>query len=125
MLNSLRNAARSWVAKLLLLVLAASFGIWGISHSLIGSNSNTVLTVGDQQISSEEFRLAYQRQVANIGRQFGAPLTAEQARAFGVENEVFAQLAAGAALDQLSDDMNLGLSEDKLGILISEDPELV
>ena len=122
MLNSLRNAARSWVAKLLLLVLAASFGIWGISHSLIGSNSNTVLTVGDQQISSEEFRLAYQRQVANIGRQFGAPLTAEQARAFGVENEVFAQLAAGAALDQLSDDMNLGLSEDKLGILISEDP---
>ncbi|MFB9950819.1 SurA N-terminal domain-containing protein [Rhizobium puerariae] len=122
MLDSLRNAARSWVAKALLLLLVVSFGIWGVSHSVLTTSSNTVMTVGDQQISTEEFRLAYQRQIANLGRQFGMQLTAEQARAFGVENEVFTQLAAGAALDQLADDMNLGLSEDRLANLISEDP---
>jgi peptidyl-prolyl cis-trans isomerase D len=80
------------------------------------------MTVGDQEISSEEFRLAYQRQLANLARQFGTRLTPDQARAFGVENEVFQQLAAGAALDQLSDDMNLGLSKDKLATLIADDP---
>lgn len=122
MLDSLRNAARSWVAKALLLLLVVSFGIWGVSSSLLTTSSNTVMTVGDQQISTEEFRLAYQRQIANLSRQFGMQLTAEQARAFGVENDVFAQLAAGAALDQLSDDMNLGLSENRLATLISEDP---
>lgn len=122
MLDSLRNAARSWVAKALLLLLVVSFGIWGVSSSMLTANGNTVMTVGDQQISAEEFRLAYQRQIANLSRQFGTQLTAEQARAFGVENEVFAQLAAGAALDQLSDDMNLGLSEERLAGLIAEDP---
>ncbi|WJH39969.1 SurA N-terminal domain-containing protein [Aliirhizobium terrae] len=122
MLDSLRNAARSWVAKSLLLLLVASFAIWGGSQSLIASNANTVMTVGDQEISTEQFRLAYQRQIANMSRQFGTQLTAEQARAFGLENDVLAQLAAGAALDQLSDDMNLGLSEDRLATLISEDP---
>ncbi|TWF46341.1 peptidylprolyl isomerase [Neorhizobium alkalisoli] len=122
MMDFLRNAARSWVAKALLLLLVASFAIWGVSQSLITPGSTTVMTVGNQEISAEEFRLAYQRQVANLGRQFGAPLTPDQARAFGVENEVFAQLAAGAALDQLSDDMNLGLSQDKLAKLIADDP---
>jgi peptidyl-prolyl cis-trans isomerase D len=122
MLDSLRNAARSWVAKALLLLLVASFAIWGASSALVTGGSNTVMTVGDQEISSEEFRLAYQRQIANLGRQFGTQLTPEQARAFGVENEVFTQLAAGAALDQLSDDMNLSLSQDRLASLIADDP---
>jgi peptidyl-prolyl cis-trans isomerase D len=122
MLDSLRNAARSWVAKSLLLLLVASFVVWGGSQSLVASNANTVMTVGDQEISTEQFRLAYQRQIANMSRQFGTQLTAQQARAFGLENEVLNQLAAGAALDQLSDDMNLGLSQDRLANLIAEDP---
>ncbi len=122
MLDSLRNAARSWVAKSLLMLLVVSFAVWGVSRSLVTGTSSTVMTVGDQEISSEEFRLAYQRQLANLSRQFGTRLTPDQAKAFGVENEVFGQLAAGAALDQLSDDMNLGLSQDKLATLIGADP---
>jgi peptidyl-prolyl cis-trans isomerase D len=122
MLDSLRNASRSWVAKSLLLLLVASFAVWGVSQSLVTGSSSTVMTVGEQEISSEEFRLAYQRQLANLSRQFGTRLTPDQARAFGVENEVFQQLAAGAALDQLSDDMKLGLSQDKLAALIADDP---
>jgi peptidyl-prolyl cis-trans isomerase D len=122
MLNSLRNAARSWVAKSLLLVLGASFVVWGGSQSLIDSDAGTVMTVGDQEVSTEQFRLAYQRQIANLSQRFGTQLTAQQARAFGLENEVLAQLAAGAALDQLSADMKLGLSQDRLANLIAEDP---
>jgi peptidyl-prolyl cis-trans isomerase D len=122
MLDSLRNAARSWVAKSLLLLLVASFGIWGISQSLIGSTSNTVMTVGSQEINGEQFRLAYQRQIANLSRQFGTQLTPQQARSFGIDREVLTQLASGAALDQLSHDMNLGVSEDKLAKLIADDP---
>lgn len=122
MLNSLRNASRSWVAKALLLLLVASFGVWGVSTSVISTDANTVMTVGDQEVSAQEFALAYQRQVAALGRQFGMQLTAEQARAFGIEQQVYSQLAAGAALDQLSEDMGLGLSHDRLAMLIAEDP---
>lgn len=122
MLNSLRNASRSWVAKALLLLLVASFGVWGVSTSLVTADANTVMTVGDQEVSAQEFAIAYQRQVAALGRQFGMQLTADQARAFGVDQQVYGQLAAGAALDQLSADMGLGLSHDRLATLIAEDP---
>jgi len=122
MLNSLRNASRSWVAKALLLLLVASFAVWGVSTSLVATDANTVMTVGDQEVSAQEFALAYQRQVSALGRQFGMQLTPEQARAFGLDQQVYSQLAAGAALDQLSADMGLGLSQDRLAMLIAEDP---
>ncbi len=123
MFDILRRAAQTWVAKLLMLLLVASFGIWGVSRSLIsGGNSTTVVTVGNQHVDVNEFRLAYQRQVANLSQQFGMRLTPEQARAFGVEQQVLAQLVAGASLDQLADDMNLGLSQDRLAQLIGDDP---
>ncbi len=122
MLVILRKAAHTWVAKFLLLILAVSFGIWGVSSSLMSGTSQTVVTVGDQKVSANEFSFAYQRQIADLSRTFGTKLTTEQARALGVENQVFAQLAAGAALDQLSEDMNLGLSKDRLASLIADDP---
>lgn len=122
MLELLRKASRTWFAKGLLLLLVASFGIWGVSSSLIGDNSDAVITVGDQTISTNEFRMAYQRQMSDLSRRFGTQLTTEQARALGIDTQVYAQLAAGAALDQLSEEMRLGLSKDRLAGLIADDP---
>lgn len=122
MLEALRSAAQTWVAKALMIVLVGSFAIWGVSSSLVTGTSNSVVTVGDVSVSPTDFRLAYERQVATLSQRFGTRLNAEQARAFGVENQVFAELVAGAALDQLSRDMNLGLSEGRLAQLIADDP---
>lgn len=122
MLEALRRASHTWVAKALLIVLVGSFAVWGVSSSLITGTANSVVTVGDVSVSPTDFRLAYERQVATMSQRFGMRLNAEQARAFGIENQVFAELVAGAALDQLSRDMNLGLSEGRLAQLIADDP---
>lgn len=122
MLETLRHAAQTWVAKALMIVLVGSFAIWGVSNTVVTGGSNAVVTVGDVKVSPTDFRLAYERQVATMSQRFGMRLNAEQARAFGVENQVFAELVAGASLDQLSRDMNLGLSEGRLARLIADDP---
>ena len=122
MLESLRRASQTWVAKALLIVLVGSFAVWGVSSSLVTGSANSVVTVGDVSVSPTDFRLAYERQIATLSQRFGMRINAEQARAFGVENQVFAELVAGAALDQLSRDMNLGLSEGRLARLIADDP---
>lgn len=122
MLEALRRASQTWVAKALLIVLVGSFAVWGVSSSLVTGTANSVVTVGDVSVSPTDFRLAYERQVATMSQRFGMRLNAEQARAFGIENQVFAELVAGAALDQLSRDMNLGLSEGRLAQLIADDP---
>ncbi|CAN7498535.1 SurA N-terminal domain-containing protein [Pararhizobium sp. LjRoot238] len=122
MLEILRRGAQTWVVKGLMALLVVSFGVWGVSTSLVTSSSDAVVTVGDVKVSPSDFRLAYERQVAQLSRQFGTRLSREQAKAFGVEAQVYSQLVAGATLDQLSNDMNLGLSQDRLATLISEDP---
>jgi peptidyl-prolyl cis-trans isomerase D len=122
MLTLLRKGAQTWVAKILFFLLVLSFGVWGVSGSMFGGSGRAVVSVGDTDVGANEFRLAYDRQIATMSQQFGQRLTREQARAFGVEEQVYAQLVAGAALDQQSHDMNLGLSEDRLAGLIAEDP---
>jgi peptidyl-prolyl cis-trans isomerase D len=122
MLDALRRSSQTWVAKALLILLVASFAVWGVSSTLVTGAASSVVTVGDVSVSPTDFRLAYERQVATMSQRFGMRLNAEQARAFGIENQVFAELVAGAALDQLSRDMSLGLSEGRLAQLIADDP---
>lgn len=122
MLNSLRNAAGTWVAKLLLMLLVLSFAVWGISGQITSGFGTSVVTAGSTKVSVEDYRLAYDRQIAMLSRQFGAQITREQARAFGIDQQVLAQLVAGAVLDEQAREMRLGLSRDRLAALTVEDP---
>lgn len=122
MLDSLRNAAKSWIAKLLLVMLVLSFAVWGISGQIFGGLGSNVLTAGDTRVSILEYRLAYDRQLSLLSQQFGVPVTREQAQQFGVDNRVLSQLAAGAVLDEQAREMRLGLSRDRLAAMTAEDP---
>ena len=123
MLETMRSAAGTWVAKLLLLLLVVSFAIWGISGRMLHEfGGDKVITAGGTSVSAVEYRLAYDRQLNVMSQQFGQRLTAEQAKAFGVENQVVAQLVAGAVLDEQARKLGLGLSKDRLAQLTWDDP---
>ncbi len=122
MLTILRNAAGTWVAKLLLMLLVLSFAVWGISGQITGGLGSNVVSVGKTRVSVTEYRLAYDRQVSQLSQQFGRPITREQAQAFGIDQMVLAQLVAGAVLDEQAREMRLGLSRDRLAALTAEDP---
>ena len=55
MLEMFRNAGKSWVAKILLMLLAGSFGVWGIQDIFGGFNATALATVGNQEISSQQY----------------------------------------------------------------------
>lgn len=122
MLELLRKAAKTWFFKAFMVLLVASFGIWGVHSSMFASASDSVVTVGSQKVSNSEFQIAFNNAISNISQQFGKRITVEQARMFGVENQVVNQLMSGAALDQLASDMKLGLSQARLLQLIQTDP---
>ncbi|HEV7319389.1 MAG TPA: SurA N-terminal domain-containing protein [Ensifer sp.] len=122
MLEFLRTAAQTWVVKGLLVILVLSFMVWGGSSLTMTNQTDAVVTVGDVKVKAPEFRLAYETMLAQASRQIGTRLTPQQARAFGIEQRVYSQIVAGAALDQLANDMNLGLSQDRLAKLIADDP---
>ena len=124
MLGILRNAAGTWVAKGLLVLLVLSFLVWGISGRLMGgfAGHDSVITAGGTKVSINEYRLAYDRQLSVMSQQFGQRLTHEQAKALGVDNQVLAQLVSGAVLDEQARKLGLGLSKDRLAELTREDP---
>lgn len=123
MLDALRTAAGTWVAKLLLFMLVVSFAIWGISGRMIqGLGSPQVIEAGGTSVSQKDYRLAYDRQLRIFSQQFGTQITREQAKALGLDQQVLAQLVAGAVLDEEARKLGLGVSKDRLAQLAREDP---
>ncbi|MDW6022835.1 SurA N-terminal domain-containing protein [Mesorhizobium sp. BAC0120] len=123
MLDALRTAAGTWVAKLLLFMLVVSFAIWGISGRMItGFGSPHVIEAGGTAVSMKDYRLAYDRQMQILSQQFGTRLTREQAKALGLDQQVLGQLTAGAVLDEQARKLGLGVSKDRLAELARQDP---
>jgi peptidyl-prolyl cis-trans isomerase D len=103
-------------------VLIVSFGIWGIADIFRGFGQSTLAKVGRTEISLNQFRQLYTDRLQQIGRQFGRPLTTEQARAFGFDRQVLQQTIAEAALDEDARRLGLGQSDTETMRLVFSDP---
>ncbi|MFO1130524.1 MAG: SurA N-terminal domain-containing protein [Hyphomicrobiales bacterium] len=111
MMDTMRVAAKSWVAKLLIGMLAVSFGVWGIADVFKFGGANDLVKVGSQEITGDAYSKAFQNRLQEIARQTGQGITPEQARAFGIDKGVLAWLIQGAALDDEVKSLKLGVSD--------------
>ena len=103
-------------------VLIVSFGIWGIADIFRGFGQSTAAKVGSTEISLNEFRQIYNDRLQQIGRQYGRPLTQDQARAFGLDRQVLLQTIGEAALDEEVRRLGLGQSDAETLRTIYGDP---
>src|SRR6202166_1036397 len=126
MLRGMRKASSNWLGKTIMSwamgVLILRFGVWGIAGLFRGFGQSTLATVGHTEISTNEFRQLYTEKLQQIGRQFGRPLTMDQARAFGIDRQVLQQTIAEAALDEEARRLGLGQSEAETMRTILADP---
>ncbi len=103
-------------------VLIVSFGVWGIADIFKGFGQSKLATIGSTEISIEAFRQIYNDRLQTLSRQFGRPLTQEQARLFGLDRQVLQQVVAEAALDEEARRMGLGQSDAETLRVIHNDP---
>jgi peptidyl-prolyl cis-trans isomerase D len=122
----MRNASKNWLGKTIMtavmVVLIGSFAVWGIQDIFKGYGKSTLATIGKTEISTEQFRQLYTDRLQQIGRQFGRPLTPDQARAFGIDRQVLQQAVAEAALDEDARRRGLGVSDAEVMRQIVDDP---
>ena len=72
MLTAMRRLAGTWFARLLFLLLVASFAIWGIEDVVRNfGRDSAVVRVGDSEIELPEAQAAARREMARIARQLG------------------------------------------------------
>ena len=126
MLRGIRTASKGWFGKLVMGavmgLLTISFAIWGIGDIFKGFGQSTVAKIGGSEITIEQFRQTYNTRLQDIGRQIGRPITPDQARALGFEQQIIGQLIAETALDVRARQLRLGLSDAEIAKSIAQDP---
>ncbi len=125
MMETMRNAAKGWVAKILIGLLAVSFGVWGIADVFRYIGGGAVATVGEAEISSEEFNQAFNQYLQNFSRQTGQPLTPEDARKQGIDRAVLNNLIQSAAIDNQSTQLKLAVSDKMLALEATQNQAFV
>lgn len=90
---SAKNIGAAFLMALLALSLLG-FGVEGF-----GGRTQNVATVGDRNITANEYARALQNEMRALQSQFGQAVTMEQARLFGLDQMVIEQLVTGAVLD--------------------------
>ncbi len=108
MLESLRNSVNSWTAKVLLALLVLSFAVWGISDVFTNRVATVVATVGEKEVTTEEFSVALSNDIQSLQRRAGRAISISEARQLGRDQIVLAQLSNRKALDAEAE--SLGLS---------------
>lgn len=126
MLRGLRKASSNWLGKAVMAAvvgfLVISFAIWGIGDIFRGFGRSTVAKIGRTEITIEQFRTLYNDRLQQYSRQLGRPISADQARAAGLDRVVIGQIFSEILLDERARELGLALSDSEVAKLITNDP---
>jgi len=126
MLRGIRTASANWLGKiimgLVMGLLIVSFAVWGIGDIFRGFGTSKLAKIGKTEIGIEQFRQIYNDRLQQLGRQIGRPISPDQARALGFDQQLLGQLVAETALDERTRQLGLGLSDAEVARRITEDP---
>ena len=126
MLRNMRKAGQTAVGKAIATIffgaLIVSFAIWGIGDIFRVTPASTVAEVGSTSISVNQVRNAYTNEMQRLGRQFRTVITAEQARTFGLDQQVVNTLVTEAVLAEQAKQMGLSVSDQLVAASIMNNP---
>lgn len=111
MLGSFRTSGSKIVFWALLVAIVIGLGGFGIGVGVSGGG-NTVATVGDQTVTSQEYVRALQQELRAITQQAGRNMPMSEARQYGVDRMVLGRLINDAALDEEAERLGLSVGDD-------------
>jgi peptidyl-prolyl cis-trans isomerase D len=122
----MRKAGQTIVGKAIATIffgaLIVSFAIWGIGDIFRATPASTVAEVGDTTITVDQTRNAYTNELQRLGRQFRTVISPEQARAFGLDQQVINNLVTDAVLAEKAREMGLSVSDQLVAASIVNNP---
>ncbi|GAB4366955.1 MAG: SurA N-terminal domain-containing protein [Kiloniellaceae bacterium] len=118
---------RNFVAKIFMIILFSllilSFAVWGIGDIFRGGGQiQAVAEIGDTKIDQAEFARELSSEMNTMSRRLGVQLSMDQARAFGIPQQVLERMISRAMLDELSTRMGLLVTEEQMRRQILENP---
>jgi peptidyl-prolyl cis-trans isomerase D len=133
MLETFRNAAKGWVAKVFLGLLVLSFAVWGIGDVFSGAavvfarmsgfGPQDIAKVGETVVSSEQFRRDLNTEIQRISQQTGSTLSLEDARALGLDKQVLDRIINTAVIDSKVSALGLHIGDKSIVDEIAATPD--
>lgn len=118
MLTAMRKSASGFIAKIVILLLILSLGVWGIGDMVRGSGNAVIAKVDREEIFTEDFYRSLQVLQSNLGENFNIDMIRESQFPTLVLNELIDR----KILEITAKQMGLHLSDDTLLQFIVDSP---
>jgi len=102
MLTMFRALANTWVARVLLGLLAIAFVGWGINGRVTSHITNEVISAGSHTITPDSYKRFFQMQLENFEKQSGQQVTTLDAVQHGADIQLLQGLSLDEAFDELT-----------------------
>ena len=123
MLNIIRNLVKSIFGKLLLLVMVASFAVWGMGDLLRSGDSGLVAKVGNQKITINDFYNQFQRKLSEFNQSLDKKLTEEEAHNQQITYLVLNEMVYGKLVQEFAERNSIYISDDLIKKTIISIPQ--
>ncbi len=110
LLTSIRRSLTSIAAMFVMGLLLASFALWGIPDVFVAGAKNTLVEIGKDEITAQDFLRRYDQRLKQIERQFGQPLDRTQAAALGLPGQTLQEMISERVLDHYARDLGFRAS---------------
>jgi peptidyl-prolyl cis-trans isomerase D len=100
-------------------------GLAGFGLTDFGGSVRSVATVGNAEVTTEDYARSVQQQMRRFSAQTGQQMTFQQARAFGIDQIALGQLITSAALENEADKLGLSVGDETVGERIQNMPDFV
>ena len=123
MLMKMRSKGAKFVTFILFGLLILSFVVWGIGDIFrtVGVDT-TVVTVGDREVTQQEFATNLQQEVRRTQQALGRTIGQEEIQTFGLAQRALDRIVTQAVFDSLADDLGMTVSEAQIEERLRNDP---
>ncbi len=101
-------------------LLVIGFAVWGVNDVFTPQNSNAVITIGDVDISSDEFESQFRRELQRRGRESGQQLTNQQAFDQGIHAQILQRMLTDAVVSLDANDLGIGVNRKTARRVVEE-----
>ncbi len=115
MLEALRKGTGTWIAKFFIGLLVMSFAVWGVADIFGGYGAQTVATVGDTEISSQEYQTEFQRELRSLSTRLNRNITVDDARSMALDSQILLRLIGDAAIETQAKSLGLNVTGKAVG----------
>ncbi len=123
MIKSITSLLKNVGSKLLIIIIALSFAVWGIGDIFVSNSSNpTVAEVGKHKIKLNEFQLDYQLLIDRLRQSNNEPITEDFIKAIGLHHNVVDNLIKQKYIKILAENLRLEVSDKYVKKAIINNP---